>query len=185
MTGPPTRTPDDGNPLSDPEDKPAPPAVFVIFGASGDLTSRKLMPAIESLAMRRLLPAAFSVVGVARTEMTDDDFRERMKTLVEKGGGGGPEAKHVWESFVGGFRYVAGEYDDPSTFDRLKEVLDELDRERGTAENRLYYLATPPSTFPTVVRSLAEHGLNKPTSDDAFVRIVIEKPYGHDLQSAN
>src|SRR3954470_11794157 len=119
MTFDPTHI-DDANPLSDAEEKPAPPAVFVIFGASGDLTSRKLMPAIENLALRRLLPAGFSVVGVARTEMSDDDFRERMRELVEKGGGGGPEAKHVWESFVGGFRYVAGEYDPPDTFQRLK-----------------------------------------------------------------
>jgi glucose-6-phosphate 1-dehydrogenase len=173
-----------GNPLADPEERPAPPAAFVIFGASGDLTSRKLMPAIERLALRRLLPPAFSVVGVARTEMTDDDFRDRMRELVEKGGGGGPEVKHVWDSFTGGFRYVAGDYDDPFTFEKLKHVLEELDRERGTAENRLYYLATPPSTFPTVIQSLGQHGLNKPTSDHAFVRIVIEKPYGHDLQSA-
>ena len=115
----------EANPLADPEDRPAPPAVFVIFGASGDLTSRKLMPAIERLALRRLLPPGFAVVGVARTEMNDDDFRERMKELVEKGGGGGPEARHVWESFVGGFRYVAGDYDSPDTFDRLKEVLEE------------------------------------------------------------
>ncbi|MCU1448989.1 MAG: putative glucose-6-phosphate dehydrogenase [Acidimicrobiales bacterium] len=175
---------DDANPLADSEERPAPPAVFVIFGASGDLTSRKLMPAIENLALRRLLPAGFSVVGVARTEMTDDDFRERMRELVEKGGGGGPEAQHVWDSFVGGFRYVAGEYDDPNTFERLDDVLKDLDRERGTAENRLYYLATPPSTFPAVIRGLAGQGLNKPSSDEAFVRIVIEKPYGHDLQSA-
>jgi glucose-6-phosphate 1-dehydrogenase len=116
--------------------------------------------------------------------MNDDDFRERMRELVEKGGGGGPEAHHVWDSFVGGFRYVAGEYDDPNTFERLKQVLEELDRERGTAENRLYYLATPPTTFPAVIEGLAAHGMNKATSPDAFVRIVIEKPYGRDLQSA-
>src|SRR5438067_3814787 len=174
----------DANPLADPEERPAPPAVFVIFGASGDLTSRKLMPAIERLALRRLLPPGFSVVGVARTEMNDDDFRERMKELVEKGGGGGPEARHVWESFVGGFRYVAGDYDSPDTFNRLQEVLEELDRERGTSENRLYYLATPPSTFPTVINGLNQAGLTRPSSDDCFTRIVIEKPYGHDLQSA-
>ncbi|MBV8295739.1 MAG: glucose-6-phosphate dehydrogenase [Acidimicrobiia bacterium] len=174
----------DVNPLADPDDRPAPPAVFVIFGASGDLTSRKLMPAIERLAVRRLLPPGFAVVGVARTEMTDDDFRERMQELVEKGGGGGPEVRHVWESFVGAFRYVAGDYDSPSTFEKLKQVLEELDSERGTAENRLYYLATPPSTFPTVITALNDHGLSTPSSEHAFCRIVIEKPYGHDLQSA-
>jgi glucose-6-phosphate 1-dehydrogenase len=176
---------DQPNPLAEPTaERAAPPAVFVIFGASGDLTSRKLIPAIENLALRRLLPVGFSVVGVARTEMTDDDFRERMRELVEKGGGGGPEVTHVWDSFVGGFRYVAGDYGDHATFERLKQVLQELDRERGTAENRLYYLATPPTTFPTVIEGLAAAGLNKPTSDDAFVRIVIEKPYGHDAASA-
>jgi glucose-6-phosphate 1-dehydrogenase len=162
----------------------APPAVLVVFGASGDLTSRKLMPAIENLALRRLLPPGFSVVGVARTEMDDDDFRERMREAVEKLGGGGDEARHVWDAFTGGFRYVAGDYGDPATFVRLKEVLDELDQARGTSGNRLYYLATPPETFPVIVRGLGEHGMSKPTDPDAFVRIVIEKPYGHDGASA-
>src|SRR5437867_5782833 len=97
-------------------DRMAPPAVLVVFGASGDLTSRKLMPAVERLALRRLLPGGFSVVGVARTEMDDEDFRERMRTLVEEIGGGGDEAKHVWDAFAGGFRYVAGDYADPATF---------------------------------------------------------------------
>src|SRR5262245_1142454 len=173
------------NPLVEPStDRVAPPAVLVVFGASGDLTSRKLMPAIEQLALRRLLPAAFAVVGVARTEMGDDDFRERVRTTVEKGGGGGDEAKHVWEAFAGGFRYVAGDYADDATFDRLKQVLEELDRDRGTGGNRLYYLATPPNTFPMIAEHLGRAGLNKPTRDGAFVRIVIEKPYGHDAPSA-
>jgi glucose-6-phosphate 1-dehydrogenase len=175
----------DENPLVDPTgERVAPPAVLVVFGASGDLTSRKLMPAIENLALRRLLPPGFAVVGVARTEMDDDDFRERMREAVEKLGGGGDEARHVWDAFTGGFRYVAGDYTDKATFDRLKEVLDELDRERGTAANRLYYLATPPETFPVIVQALATHNLNKPKIPDAFIRIVIEKPYGHDERSA-
>src|SRR4051795_270207 len=116
----------------------APPAVLVVFGASGDLTSRKLMPAVENLALRRLLPPGFSVVGVARTEMNDEEFRERMRVAVEEAGGGGEEAKHVWEAFsAGGFRYVSGDYSHPDTFAKLKDTLDSIDRERGTAQNRL------------------------------------------------
>ncbi|MDQ4089595.1 MAG: glucose-6-phosphate dehydrogenase, partial [Actinomycetota bacterium] len=174
------------NPLSEATlERVAPPAVLVVFGASGDLTSRKLMPAVERLAVRRLLPPGFSVVGVARTEMDDAGFRENMQVAVEKAGGGGEEAKHVWDAFgTGGFRYVAGDYSDPETFKKLKDVLDELDQQRGTAQNRLIYLATPPDTFPVVVRGLARCGLNKPANDDAFVRIVIEKPFGRDARSA-
>jgi len=162
----------------------APPAVLVVFGASGDLTSRKLMPAVENLALRRLLPAGFSVVGVARTEMGDEEFRKMMREAVAQVGGGGEEAKHVWEAFSGGFRYVAGDYSHPDTFARLKDVLDSLDAARGTAQNRLYYLATPPDTFPIVVQGLARCGLTRPAHDDAFVRIVIEKPFGRDARSA-
>jgi glucose-6-phosphate 1-dehydrogenase len=173
------------NPLAEPSvERVAPPAILVVFGASGDLTSRKLMPAVERLALRRLLPPGFSVVGVARTEMDDDSFREYMRAAVEEGGGGGDDAKHVWEAFTGGFRYVAGDYGNPETFSRLRTVLEELDAQRGTAQNRLYYLATPPDTFPTVVQGLARCGLNKAAHDDAFVRIVIEKPFGRDERSA-
>ncbi|MGH9279598.1 MAG: glucose-6-phosphate dehydrogenase [Acidimicrobiales bacterium] len=173
------------NPLVEPSaERVAPPAVLVVFGASGDLTSRKLMPAVERLALRRLLPGGFSVVGVARTEMDDDDFRERMRTIVESSGGGGDEAKHVWDAFAGGFAYVAGSYDDPDTYLRLRERLERFDRERGTGGNRLYYLATPPNTFPVIVKALGDAGLNQPECDDAFVRAVIEKPYGHDAKSA-
>ncbi|HVF14061.1 MAG TPA: glucose-6-phosphate dehydrogenase [Acidimicrobiales bacterium] len=176
---------DSDNPLAEKTaDRVAPPAVLVIFGASGDLTSRKLMPAVERLALRRLLPASFSIVGVARTEMTEQEFLQKMmKTLAEEGGQG-DDVRHVWDAFAGGFRYVTGDYSSPETFVRLKEVLEELDRGRGTAGNRLYYLATPPDTFTTVVNSLNEQGLTKPTSADAFVRIVIEKPYGRDGESA-
>jgi glucose-6-phosphate 1-dehydrogenase len=162
----------------------APPAVLVVFGASGDLTSRKLMPAIERLALRRLLPGGFSVVGVARTEMTDQEFLDHMRKIVDEGRAD-EDARHVWDAFAdGGFRYVAGDYGAPETFERLAEVLDELDRTRGTSGNRLYYLATPPTTFESIITAIGAAGLNKPVDDDAFVRIVIEKPYGHDQRSA-
>jgi glucose-6-phosphate 1-dehydrogenase len=155
----------------------APPVAMVVFGASGDLTSRKLMPAIERLASRRLLPAAFSVVGVARTEWSDDDFRARMREAVKDAG---PE----WEAITSRFRYVAGDYAEPATFGQLSGVLDDLDRTVGTAGNRLYYLATVPGVFAPVARALGEHGLARSPSPEGFVRVVIEKPFGHDLASA-
>ena len=159
------------------------PAVLVVFGASGDLTTRKLMPAIERLAQRQLLPGGFSVVGVARTEMDDEEFITRMrKAALDRAGD--EDLAQVWDAFTGGFRYIAGDYGSPDTFARLAQVLDELDRERGTSQNRLYYLATPPATFPMVVRGLAAVGLSRPAHPDAFSRIVIEKPYGHDGRSA-
>ena len=110
------------NPLAEATvERVAPPAVLVVFGASGDLTSRKLMPAVENLALRRLLPPGFSVVGVARTEMDDEEFLDRMQASVKESGENGEEARHVWEGFGhGGFRYVAGDYSDPETFKKLK-----------------------------------------------------------------
>jgi glucose-6-phosphate 1-dehydrogenase len=154
----------------------APPGVLVVFGASGDLTSRKLMPALAGLATRKLLPEAFAVVGIARTEMSDDDFRTKMLEAVSDGG---PE----WEAVVAKFRYVAGEYDTSATFDRLKEVLDELDRAHSTGPNRTFYLSIPPMLFEPVIGAIGEHGLNGSPDEDANVRVVIEKPYGRDLES--
>jgi len=151
--------------------------VLVVFGASGDLTARKLMPALKSLADNRQLPAAFSVVGVARTELSDEDFQKRMREAVD-------EPSPAWDSLVTGFRYIAGDYAHPDTFVALERVLDEVDKARGTGGNRVYYLATVPTVFAEVAGALAAAGLNRPAHDDAFVRIVIEKPYGRDLQSA-
>jgi glucose-6-phosphate 1-dehydrogenase len=154
--------------------------VLVVFGGSGDLTARKLLPAVARLAHRRLLPTAFSVVGVARTEWSDADFRHHALEAVKDAG---PE----WSTLVSGFRYVAGDYAEPATFDRLRTVLDEVDAERGTGGNRVFYLATVPQVFASVAKALGEHGLAQRTKDDprhAFVRLVIEKPFGHDLDSA-
>ena len=151
--------------------------MLIVFGASGDLTARKLMPAIERLSRRRLLPPGFSVVGIARTEMSDDDFRKRMVEAI-------PDAGPGWAEMVKHFRYIAGEYAHPDTFDKLKQVLDDLDRERGTAGNRTYYLATVPSVFEDVADALGKHGMTEGPHPEATVRLVIEKPFGRDLDSA-
>jgi glucose-6-phosphate 1-dehydrogenase len=172
-------TSDAGNPLAEGlrHERRAPPVALVIFGASGDLTSRKILPAIERLARRQALPSTFSVIGIARTDMSDDDFRSLAVKAV-------PEHSPGWESLVANFRYVAGEYAHPDTFDKLKSVLSEVDARVGTAGNRVYYLATIPAMFGEVAGALAEHGLNRPDSEGSFVRIVVEKPYGRDLDSA-
>jgi glucose-6-phosphate 1-dehydrogenase len=131
------------------------PCILVIFGASGDLTQRKLFPALYSLAFRRLLPEQFAVVGVARTDETDQEFTERMKEAVQE------HARdefrdEVWELLADGMRYVAADFADEGAIDRLAQVLTELDEERGTRANRVYYLATPPSVFATVVRAVGK-----------------------------
>ena len=170
----------DDNPLAevgDAGERRAPPCILVVFGASGDLTARKLMPALAELAAERRLPPAFSVVGVARTEMSDDDFRARMLEAVDKPGA-------AWESLVSGFRYVAGDYGDPATFERLRTAVEEIDAERGTGGNLVHYLATVPQVFGTVAGALADQGLHRPANPEGFVRVVVEKPYGHDLASA-
>ena len=151
----------------------------MVFGASGDLTARKLLPAVERLAARRLLPTAFSVVGVARTEWTDDDFQRHATEAVKETG---PE----WTSLVSRFRYVAGDYQEPETFDRLRAVLQEIDAAHGTGGNRVFYFATVPQVFGMLAKALAAHGLARrvPDGPHAFVRIVIEKPFGRDLASA-
>jgi glucose-6-phosphate 1-dehydrogenase len=154
----------------------APPGVLVVFGASGDLTSRKLLPALGSLCRRRLLQPGFAVVGVARTPLDDEGFRGLMIEAV-------PDAPG-WEEVVKHSRYIAGEYDDPDTFIRLKAQLDDLDAELGLPGTRTYYLATIPAMFDKVAAGLGAAGLNRPPRPDVAVRLVIEKPFGRDLESA-
>ncbi len=169
----------DHNPLLDDleVERRAPPCVLVVFGASGDLTTRKLVPALAALAANRRLSARFAVVGVARTRMSDEGFRARILEAV-------PKPSAAWERLVEGFRYVAGDYTDRETFLRLAAVLGEMDAELGTGGNRVHYLATVPDVFAGVASSLAEHGLNGPAAGGGFVRLVVEKPFGRDLPSA-
>ena len=127
--------------------------ILVIFGASGDLTKRKLFPALYSLAYRRLLPEHFAVVGVSRSEETDDEFRERMKEAVQEHSRD-EFRDDVWELLASGMRYVAMDFADEEREDGLAKTLTELDVEHGTRGNRVYYLATPPAAFETVVRAV-------------------------------
>ncbi len=158
-----------------------PPVALVMFGASGDLTARKLLPALASLAGEGSLPEGFGLIGVARSEWSDDEFRDHCLAAV-------PDAKPVWAELVKRFRYVSGNYDDDATFTKVAEVLtdfDSPDKSGGaTAGNRIYYLATIPSLFGEVARGLARHGLNNPGPGGKFARLVIEKPFGRDLETA-
>jgi glucose-6-phosphate 1-dehydrogenase len=154
------------------------PCILVIFGASGDLTTKKLMPALYALAYRRLLPEHFAIVGAARSEESDDEFRERMQQAV-KDHARDPFDDEVWDRLAEGMRYVTLDFADDNGEDELAQVLTELDKERGTLGNRVYYFAVPPSAIGTLIQEIAER-----RTAEGWVRLVIEKPFGHDLQSA-
>ena len=155
----------------------APPVAMVIFGASGDLTARKILPALARLADRGVLDDGFTVIGVARTPWSDEEFRAQVATATPDGG---PK----WKALTERFKYITGEYDHPDTFAQLKTHLDEADEVDGTDGNRLYYLATIPSVFGLVAGALAKHGCAVPGANGTFARLVVEKPFGRDLESA-
>jgi glucose-6-phosphate 1-dehydrogenase len=154
------------------------PCAMVIFGATGDLTQRKLMPALYSLAYRRLLPERFAIVGAARTQGTDAEFRERMKDAVQRFARD-PFRQDVWDELAAGMRYCALDFEDDAGEDELTHVLREVDADRGTLGNRVYYFAVPPSAIETLVREIAER-----RQQEGWVRLIIEKPFGYDLASA-
>ncbi len=162
----------------------SPPCAVVIFGASGDLTNRKLIPALYNLALAGLLPAEFAVIGVARHPMSDEQFKEKLRTGADKYSRTAPLQPLIWENFASDLSYVSGDYDDPSTYERLRARLAEVDNRCGTAGNRLYYLATPPGLVPTIVHHLGEADLEKGGKPDSFARVVVEKPFGRDLATA-
>ena len=128
--------------------------MLVIFGASGDLTSKKLMPALYSLALRQLLPERFAIVGAARSEETDDEFRERMKQAVQEHSRDEFD-EEVWDELAAGMRYITLDFADDQGEDELRDMLTKLDEERGTAGNRVYYFAVPPSAIGTLVDEIA------------------------------
>jgi glucose-6-phosphate 1-dehydrogenase len=160
------------------------PAAIVIFGASGDLTARKLMPALYSLAVQQLLPPETAIIGMSRSDLGDEGFRERMRASVAAHGGGEPDPE-VWDGFARRLGYIAASYDDPDGYRRLAARLRELDEGRGTRGNRLFYLATAPEGFPIIAERLSAAGLAADEEGDGrFARVIIEKPFGTDLPSA-
>ncbi|MBI2886049.1 MAG: glucose-6-phosphate dehydrogenase [Chloroflexi bacterium] len=165
-------------------ERTAPPCAMVIFGGGGDLAKRKLMPALYQLALNRLLPAEFTVLGFARSPLSDEEFRRTMRAAVGEFSRTQPLREPVWDSFSQGLFYLSGNLDDPQAYQRIAARLDELDRTRGTCGNRLFYLATPPSAFPVIVQRLGEAGLTQGPQPQSWVRIVIEKPFGRDLKTA-
>ena len=161
------------------------PSCLVIFGASGDLTQRKLIPGLYSLAHDGLLPPGQTIVGFARAPISDDDFRDVMKGACNEHARTRPVDEAVWENFAKGLFYVQGEFGDASAYDRLRDRLAEYDKTRGTDGRRIYYLAVPPDFFPTVVETLGAKGMvHDPETSGPYTRVIVEKPFGHDLASA-
>ncbi|WP_405534537.1 glucose-6-phosphate dehydrogenase [Streptomyces sp. NBC_00075] len=174
------------NPLRDRGDRRLPkiagPSGLVIFGVTGDLSRKKLMPAVYDLANRGLLPPGFSLVGFARRDWEDEDFaqivhdsvREHSRTEFRE---------EVWQQLAEGMRFIPGDFDDDQAFKQLRSAVEELDASRGTSGNYAFYLSVPPKFFPKVVQQLKKHGLAK-APEGSWRRAVIEKPFGHNLKSA-
>jgi glucose-6-phosphate 1-dehydrogenase len=179
------------------------PCILVLFGITGDLAHRKLLPALYNLTVERRLPGNFSIVGVARRPLSHEEFVQGIKESVEKNARNKPSQRPgVWDSFARGLHYVQTNFDDAEGYKKLAEELQKVDQERGTLGNRLYYLSTPPDAYPIIVQNLGAAGLantrtiaspngNGSTayqplheSDPSWQRIVVEKPFGHDLASA-
>ena len=166
------------------------PCVMVICGATGDLSQRKLGPALYNLTLGGFLPPEFSVVGFARRDWTNEQFTEHLLEGVNKYSRNKPAKESIWESFARGIEYHRGDLDDPAAYVELAKRLDRIDRDRGTAGNRLFYLAVPPSLYPDIVQQLHDAGLaatGDARSADAkrgWTRVIIEKPFGYDLASA-
>src|SRR6266850_2218923 len=162
----------------------AEPCSVILFGASGDLAKRKVIPAMYDLAQHNSLGERYAIIGFARTPMTDESFRttigEAAKTISEVG----PIEPAKWNDFSSNLYYSAGEYGNPDSYTQLAKRLAEIDKDRKLGGNRLFYLSTPPEVYPDIVEQLGRAGLARPANPNSWVRIIIEKPFGRDLASA-
>jgi glucose-6-phosphate 1-dehydrogenase len=173
----------DQNPFQDPLrfERRVPECAIVIFGANGDLTKRKLMPALYRLAYDRRLGAGFAVVGTSRTAMTDEQFRDNMLDAVKKYSEDTTFDEDVWRAFASGLFYIAGDIGDPELYKKLKERLDEIEKARHTGGNVVFYLSTQPSQYARAAQGIGAAGMGK---GNGWRRLIVEKPFGHDLESA-
>ncbi|MFY9345986.1 MAG: glucose-6-phosphate dehydrogenase [Planctomycetota bacterium] len=159
----------------------AKPCVLVIFGATGDLTKRKLVPSLMGLAKDGLLPPTFAVVGFARRPWTDDGFRTELADGVKQFGR--PDTTGHFDALAEAFTYHQSDFGEIAGYQALAKKLDQIDRARGTAGNRIFYLATPPSSYSAILQNLAATGLST-EKDGRFARVIVEKPFGRDLTTA-
>ncbi len=174
------------NPLRDPQDRRLPqiagPCGLVIFGVTGDLSRKKLMPAVYDLANRGLLPPGFSLVGFARRDWADQDFAQVVHDAVREYART-EFREEVWQQLAEGFRFVPGDFGDDLAFETLRQTILDLDRVRGTGGNHAFYLSIPPRFFSDVIGQLKEHGLASP-HENSWRRVVVEKPFGSNLETA-
>ena len=158
-------------------EKPSERIGFVIFGVTGDLTKRKLIPALYQLAVADQLPDELVIIGFARRSWDDEQMRSELKKGVEKFSRTNPIENDVLDRLLGCMHYVQSNFDDPDGYHRLCEKIDELE-----ITNRIYYLSSPPSWYETIINGIGKEGMEH--CGEGWVRIVVEKPYGHDLDSA-
>ena len=164
-------------------EQPGDPCVLVIFGAAGDLTQRLLMPALYNLAHHHLLPEHFALVGLARNDMSDESFRQTMRRAIDQSARIGKIDPTLWDSLEKRLHYLSGVFDDPAGYTRLQEKLAQCDRDYHTQGNYLFYLATPPTFFGEIAQQLGRVDLVQ-ERDQGWRRLIIEKPFGRDLDSA-
>jgi glucose-6-phosphate 1-dehydrogenase len=165
------------------------PCTLVICGATGDLTQRKLGPALYNLMLGGFLPPEFTVVGFARRDLSDEDFQDHLRDGIDQYSRNRPVNRSIWSSFSRGIEYHRGEFHEPDSYTELAKRLDRIDRDRGTAGNRLFYLAVPPVLYPEIIKQLGNAGLaatgdQRPDGKRGWVRVIVEKPFGSDLASA-
>ena len=160
------------------------PCSIVFFGASGDLFKRMLLPALYNLRLNDILPNGFAIVGYSRTSFSDDQFRAYCKQSVDQFSRSGPAKEPLWSDFAQRISYLTGEFTDTNDYAQLKQKFEENDAQFGTKGNVLYYLSTPPQVFPTIIAQIKAAGLDPRSNHKGWTRIIVEKPFGTDLDSA-